>query len=175
MSPDQFHVPPDADLTGYRRCSHQRCGHLIPPESQYRYRTCGPCRAQGRRRWWRRKGLKPPDEDAFLRKSESESIMERAMANAVRTAAKEEGPATGKRKWQAVDVDDAQEEGAGGEKLMEMVCIYCFCTCLSLILDAVAASIPALRRSLRLHALPFRPVQSRSGALCPAQGAHGHG
>ncbi len=183
---DQLEIPPDADLTGYRRCGYKRCNHLIPPESQYRFQTCGPCRAQSRKCWRKWKGLEPPECDASRRKNASASIMERAIANAVRTAAKEEGlaaPATGKRKLHAVD--DARKEDPGAEKLMTMVCTPVFQRTRSYVsrtgtwthwlICFYVASIPALRRAARIHARPFLPVQGRASALRPAEGAHGRG
>ncbi|PIL32474.1 hypothetical protein GSI_05177 [Ganoderma sinense ZZ0214-1] len=152
----EYHIPPDGDLTGYRQCSRRRCSRLIPPESQYRFRTCGPCRARSRRNWWRTKGLEPPDSDPSLRKSAKASIMERAIANAVRTAAKDsvDGSATGKRKRNAVD--DAQKVDAGGEKLMEMPPYQHFA---------------ALLESMRARFSQFKDVQARYVQLKALTGA----
>ncbi|KAM5541540.1 hypothetical protein V8D89_004730 [Ganoderma adspersum] len=142
----ELHIPHDADLTGYRQCSHRRCSRLIPPESQYRFRTCGPCRARARRSWWRMKGLEPPDYDpSSSRKSAKESIMECAIANAVRTAAKEDGAVTGKRKGHAVD-EAREEDSASGEKLMEMPPYQHFA---------------ALLESMRARFSQFKAVQAR--------------
>ncbi|KAI0739871.1 hypothetical protein C8Q80DRAFT_200305 [Daedaleopsis nitida] len=39
-----------ADLTGYRKCSSNRCKCLVPPIEQYQYKRCPRCRGYARRR-----------------------------------------------------------------------------------------------------------------------------
>ncbi|KAI0367847.1 hypothetical protein BV20DRAFT_949195 [Pilatotrama ljubarskyi] len=63
-------MPPDGDLTGYRKCGKKFCKRLIPPEVEYRWRTCPPCRVYARNRA-RRMRARPPaisdndDEELF--------------------------------------------------------------------------------------------------------------
>ncbi|KAI8976341.1 hypothetical protein BD414DRAFT_496634 [Trametes punicea] len=45
-----FKMPPDVDLTGYRRCRRGRCQHMIPPEKDYRWKWCPRCRIEARNR-----------------------------------------------------------------------------------------------------------------------------
>ncbi|KAL1942189.1 hypothetical protein VTO73DRAFT_6253 [Trametes versicolor] len=43
-------MPPDGDLTGFRNCNKKHCKRLIPPEANYRWKTCPPCRVDSRNR-----------------------------------------------------------------------------------------------------------------------------
>ncbi|KAI1788230.1 hypothetical protein LXA43DRAFT_894988 [Ganoderma leucocontextum] len=92
------------------QCATVRCANLLAHGSFFK--NCDACRKRShllRKQEMKRDQL----EDAT-----PGNIMEHAIANAVRTAAKEDAPVTGKRKRYAAD--DAREADAGGERLMEM-------------------------------------------------------
>ncbi|KAH9850445.1 hypothetical protein C2E23DRAFT_835112 [Lenzites betulinus] len=45
-----FKLPADGDMTSFRKCSRRQCKRLIPPEADYRWRSCPPCRVDARNR-----------------------------------------------------------------------------------------------------------------------------
>ncbi|KAJ3014460.1 hypothetical protein NUW54_g1301 [Trametes sanguinea] len=45
---EEIKMPPDGDLTGYRRCTRGSCKRMIPPETEYRYKRCPQCRLANR-------------------------------------------------------------------------------------------------------------------------------
>ncbi|KAI0631780.1 hypothetical protein C8Q77DRAFT_1159523 [Trametes polyzona] len=76
-------MPPNGDLTGFRKCNRHKCKRLIPPQADYKWKTCPKCRVSRRNLARLRRAL-PYDIDS---EDDEEEDIPLAQVLAIRKAA----------------------------------------------------------------------------------------